>query len=439
MRREVESVTERLVRRTIEEYNMPRTDKPIVVGFSGGSDSVCLLDILYRMGYTVVAAHLNHNMRPTAMRDMEFCESFCKERGIAFESRIADEGSLKSEADAREARYSFFRDVMNSRGIEYLATAHNKNDSAETVLLHLLRGAATDGLCGIEPVQGNVIRPLIAVKKSEVLEYCKKNKLEFMTDETNLSDIYSRNKLRNRFIPELEREFNPSLIDVLADNARVIAEDRDYMKKSAETAFSLITKGAGLDCDGLCALEPAVKSRCVQLLWQKSTDVGNNLSHVYTKSILELIKKNKNGAKLSLPYGYSARIDYGTLVILKEEETTDFEYEIEIGRWCDIAEASIKVGIFEDGDGLSVSLDGGEKLAVRSRREGDRFVPSGMKGSKSVSDYFTDVKLPSEKRNLTPIFTADGEVMAVGNFRAADSFSKGKKGREYVIRLTSGE
>ncbi len=432
-------MAERLVRRTIEEYNMPRTDKAIVVGFSGGSDSVCLLDILYRMGYTLIAAHLNHNMRPTAMRDMEFCERFCKARGIAFESRVADAGALKSEADAREARYSFFRDVMESRGIEYLATAHNKNDSAETVLLHLLRGAATDGLCGIEPVQNGIIRPLIAVKKNEVLEYCRENKLEFMTDETNLSDIYSRNKLRNRFIPELEREFNPSLIDVLADNARIIAEDRDYMKKSAEEAFSEVAKGNGLDCDRLCALEPAMKSRCIQLLWQKSTDVGNNLSRVYTESILELSKKNKNGAKLSLPYGYSARIDYGTIVISKEQETADFEYQIEIGIWYDITEAGIKVGIFEGGDGLSVSLDGGEKLAVRSRRAGDRFVPSGMKGSKSVSDYFTDVKVPSEKRNVTPIFTADGEIMAVGTLRAADGFSKGKKGRKYVISITSGE
>lgn len=439
MRREFESVAERLVRSTIEEYNMPSTDKAIVVGFSGGSDSVCLLDMLYRMGYTVIAAHLNHNMRPTAMRDMEFCARFCKERGVAFESRVADEGSLKSESDAREARYSFFRDVMESHGIEYLATAHNKNDSAETVLLHLLRGAATDGLCGIEPVQGNIIRPLIAVKKSEVLEYCKKNKLEFMTDETNLSDIYSRNKLRNRFIPELEREFNPSLIDVLADNARIVAQDRDYMKKSAEAAFSGIVKGAGVDCNGLCALEPAMKSRCVQLLWQKNTDVGNNLSHVYTESILALAQKNKNGTKLSLPNGYSARIDYGTLVILKEKETTDFEYEIEPGRWYDILDVGVKVGIFEDGDGLLVSLDGGEKLVVRSRRAGDRFVPSGMRGSKSVSDYFTDVKLPSEKRNLTPIFTADGAIMAIGTFRAADGFSKGEKGREYVIRITPCE
>ncbi len=439
MRREVESVAERLVRHTIEEYNMPPKDKPIVVGFSGGSDSVCLLDILYRLGYKVIAAHLNHNMRPTAMRDMEFCERFCKERGIAFESHIVPEDSLKSEADAREARYSFFRDVMERRGIEYLATAHNKNDSAETVLLHLLRGASTDGLCGIEPIQGNILRPLIAVKKREVLDYCRENKLEFMTDETNLTDIYSRNKLRNRFIPDLEREFNPSLIDVLADNAHLMAEDREYLRKSAEVAFSQIIKDDGIRCDELPALEPAIKSRVIQLLWQKSTGEGNNLSRVYIDSISELSQKNKNGTKLSLPYGFSARIDYGILTISKEKETLDFEYEIDLGRWYEIPEAKIKTGIFEDGEGLLITLDGDERLTVRNRRSGDRFVPSGMKGSKSLSDYFTDIKMPREKRDLTPVFLADGEIAAVGNLRAADCFSKGKRGREYVIRITSGE
>lgn len=426
-------MAERLVRRTIEDYKMPPKGTAVVVGFSGGSDSVCLLDILWRMGYKAVAAHLNHNMRPTAKRDMDFCEAFCRERGIEFEVRIAEEGSLKSEADAREARYSFFRDIMKKHGIGYLVTAHNKNDSAETVLLHLLRGASTDGLCGIEPVQGDILRPLIAVKKSEVIDYCKENKLGFMTDETNLSNIYTRNKLRNSIIPGLEREFNPSLTDVLADNARLIAEDRDFLRECAKEAFSGIKADGGIGCAELCGLAPAMRSRCVQLLWREAVG-GQNLPHIFVESILQLAQKNKNGTKLSLPCGFSARIDYGVLAILKEEDGSDFELEIEVGRWYEFS-GGIKAGIFEDGEGLSVSLDGNEKLTVRSRRRGDRFTPSGMKGSKTVSDYFTDIKLPTDKRAKTPIFLANGEIMAVGTYRVADGFSKDKRGRRLVIRV----
>ncbi len=434
-----ESAAERLVRHTIDEYKMPLAQTPIVVGFSGGSDSVCLVDILHRMGYKVVAAHFNHNMRTTADRDMIFCENFCRERSIDFEVQIAEKGSLKSEADARAARYSFFADIMARRGIEYLATAHNKNDSAETVLLHLLRGSGTEGLCGIEPVRGNIIRPLIAVKKREVIDYCNDNKLEFMTDETNLSNIYTRNLLRNEFLPKLAKEFNPNLIDVLADNARIIAEDRDYLRQCAEKAFLIVATDDGISCDKLSDLPSAIKSRCIQLLWHRSMGEEQNLSRVYIDKLIALTEKNKNGMEISLPDGFSARIDYGVLVIKKREASAEFEICAEIGIWYEIPCAGVMAGIFESGEGLGISLCGSEHITIRNRRNGDRFVPSGMTGSKSVSDYFTDMKIPTDKRNLVPIFLADGEIMAIGTLRAADGFTKDKRGSEYVIRVTACE
>lgn len=426
---------ERLVRRTIREYKLPPKSERILVGFSGGSDSVCLLDILYNMGYNVVAAHLNHNMRPTAERDMRFCQGFCDERGIELKTRTVTKNSIKSEADARDVRYRFFAEIMSECGIEYLATAHNKNDSAETVLLHLMRGASTDGLCGILPMQKNIIRPLIAVKKCEVLAYCREKGLEYMTDETNLTDVYSRNRLRNRFIPELEAEFNRSLIDVVADNALLTADDGDFLRKSAEEAFERAKLRNGIKCASIAEMHPAIKRRCVLLLWRKSTGREQNLSRIYTEKILELAVKCKSGSSINLPSGFTARIDYGVLEIVKPFAHREYEYKIKMGEWCKIKETGMQVGVFAEGDGLPVSLDGGESLAVRSRRNGDRFVPSGMKGSKKLSDYFTDIKLPSEKRDTTPIFLADGEIMAVGKYRSSELFSKGKRAEEYVIKI----
>ena len=269
-----------LVKKAIAEYKMPDTDKQILVGFSGGSDSVCLLSILLELGYSVAACHLNHNMRDTAMRDMLFCEQFCKERDIPFVSKIAEKGSIKSEADARKVRYDFFDAAMRELGIEFLATAHNKNDSAETVLLNLLRGASTDGLCGISPADGRVIRPLILANKSEILEYIRERKLGYMTDETNLTEIYTRNKLRNIVIPELEREFNPKLTDSLAENARLTAYDRDYLAEIAGKSYAEVKEKSGLSCKKLCALPRAISGRVLQLLWQKTTENGQNLPHI---------------------------------------------------------------------------------------------------------------------------------------------------------------
>lgn len=424
-----------LILRAIKDYAMIAADESILVGFSGGADSVCLLSVLHSMGYNVTAAHLNHNMRDTAERDLQFCKRFCEVRGIPFVSRTADKGSLKNEAEAREARYAFFYEIMRERGIDLLATAHNKNDSAETVLLHMLRGASTDGLCGISPRDGKLIRPMLFVKKSVVFHYCEQNGLEYVTDETNLSDIYTRNKLRNRFLPELENEFNPRIVDSIAENALLTAQDSDYLSKCAEAAFEESKSKNGVDIKKLTAMHSAISARVVQLLWKKVSASGQNLAHRYIESILTLARKGRSGSRADLPCNFAARIEYGVLSIEKKEDKEEFCEKLKIGEWCILPYA--KVGIFESGSGLGISLNGYESLEVRTRRSGDRFTPSGMTGSKSLSDYFTDIKLEHIQRCRMPVFTADGKILAVGALRADDAFAKGRLKRDYYIKIES--
>ncbi|MBQ8636965.1 MAG: tRNA lysidine(34) synthetase TilS [Clostridia bacterium] len=422
-----------LVRRAITDYDMLSKEDTVLVGFSGGSDSVCLLSVLAEMGYKVTAAHLNHNMRDTAKRDMDFCDRFCRERNIPFVSKTVKKGTLKNEADAREARYSFFAEVMSERGIDKLATAHNKNDSAETVMLHLLRGASTDGLCGISATDSKVIRPLIYVKKSEVNDYCNENNISYVTDETNLTNKYTRNKLRNIYIPQLENEFNPKLIDTIADNAVLMSYDRDFLLKSANIAYENIKRKKGVDVIEFSKLDRAISSRVAEIMWQKAVDDLKNLSGKYIEEIIKLASCGKSGKGVDLPLNCVARVEYGELILEKKTEYKLFEREIEIDKWYDFPEIESKIGIFQEGKGLVISLDGNEKLLIRNRKQGDRFSPAGLGGSKSVSNYLTDAKLPKAERNRLPLLIANGKVAALGNLRADEEFSKGKRATNYVL------
>ncbi len=426
---------EELVKRAIEKYDMPSPKNKILVGFSGGSDSVCLMSILYELGYEITACHLNHNMRETAMRDMLFCKEFCEKRNIPFVSKIAEKGSIKSEAQARKVRYAFFDEVMQERGIETLATAHNKNDSAETVLLNLLRGSALDGLCGISPADAKVIRPLIMVTKSQVLEYIEEKKLDYMTDESNLTDIYTRNKIRHKIIPLLEEEFNRSFIDTVAENAELMRYDREYLWDAAYKSFDEIKQGDGILCDRLNALPRAISGRVIQILWKQATDSGQNLPRKYAEAVLKLAIAAKTASSIDLPQGFSARVEYNRLFVAKRPKQTEFFADIRIGEFTDLEEIGIRVGIFEEGGGLLISLDGTETLSVRTKRSGDSFRPSGMSGTKTLSDYFTDKKIPHDMRMKTPVLLADGRIAAVGDMRADELFAKGKRAKNYYLKI----
>lgn len=432
MMNSIKNRVETLVRQTIADYDMLSEREAVLVGFSGGSDSVCLLSVLYSMGYNVTAAHLNHNMRDNAFKDEEFCRRFCAERGIPFVSETAEKGILKNEADAREARYRFFAEVMKKYGIERLATAHNKNDCAETVLLHLLRGATTDGLCGISPSDGKVVRPLIRVKKCEINRYCAENGLEYVIDETNLECKYTRNKLRNIYIPELEREFNPRLTDTVADNAALMLCDREYLAKCAVTEYEKIKVGTGVDAKKLAELDRAISSRIAELMWQE-TGGAQKLPGKYIGAVLSLAENKSGGKRIDLPDKTVARVEYGVLYIEKKAEYESFDMQIVPERWYDFPGISSRGGLFVNGKGLTVSLNGDEILSVRTRKNGDRFYPSGLGGSKTLSDFFTDIKLPASEREQMPVLIADGLIAAVGDIRCGDAFSKGKRAVDYAF------
>lgn len=407
----------------------------ILVGFSGGADSVCLLHYLHtnsaRLGIEVFAAHINHGLRAdSADSDERFCADFCARRGITLFTKhenvaaIAEKTGVSEETAGRNVRYAFFSQICAENGINKIATAHHKNDLAETVLMNFIRGAGINGLGGIPRRRGNIIRPMLDMTRGEVEQYCRENALEFVTDETNFESIYRRNKIRLELIPYIQKEFNGGFVNSVAENAKIIAEDNEFLENIARDEFK---KRVKTEKNGLSIMIDNIDG-CIRrrIFMRMMSECGAaDISLVHINSVDELWRTNETGRRCSLPDGVIARTSYGRLHIEKEcAAAADFEYDVKIGERTLIPEAGIAILVQPDDKNGTFALDG--KLTVRCRRPGDVFYPSGMKGKKKVKDYFINEKIPSAQRSKIPLLLCGGEiVMIIGKRRDRRFVGKG--------------
>lgn len=232
------------IARAISDYNMISDGDAVVIALSGGADSVSLLcamkQLSGQLGFTLSACHVNHGLRgEESDGDMRFCEELCERLGVQLEILNTDVRSFQQkheslEETARRVRYDFFARVSDGKK---LATAHNSNDSAETVLLNMMRGTGLKGLCGIPPVRGNIIRPLIYCSRDEVEQFLGENSLSYVTDKTNLSDDYTRNKVRHLILPEMLK-INPSLLDTISRMEKNLREDNGLLEALGSDALN---------------------------------------------------------------------------------------------------------------------------------------------------------------------------------------------------------
>lgn len=407
----------------------------ILVGFSGGADSVCLLHYLYtnreKLGIEVMAAHINHGLRGnSADNDERFCKDFCEKRGIAFFSQrvdvkaVAKQTGISEETAGRKVRYDFFNKICTDYGINKIATAHHKNDLAETVVMNFIRGAGIKGLSGIPQIRGNIIRPMLDMTRNEVENYCKEYNLDFVTDETNFENIYRRNKIRLDLIPYIQKEFNGGFVNSVTENAKSISDDNAFIQEFADKEFNKRVRkeknGFSLEIDNI----PNSLRRRIFIRMMECCGV-RDITFAHIKSVDDLWHKNETGKMCNLPDGVTAEILYGRLYIGgRRDKTDDFEYDIKIGECTEIPEAGITVLIQKDDKNGTFVLDG--DLKVRSRRIGDVFYPSGMKGKKKVKDYFINEKIPAEERQKIPLLICGGEIaMIIGKRRDRRFIGKG--------------
>lgn len=245
----------------------------ILCAVSGGRDSVCLLDCLWKLGrardFRVAAAHLNHGMRPTAQRDEDLVRALCAERNIPFYTETVDVYALCAvwrltvEETGRRARYDFLRRTADALAADFIATAHHRDDQAETVLLQLLRGTGPQGLTGIPPVRDGIIRPLLDTPRAAIDDYIAQNRLPYVTDETNLDTHYARNRLRLDIMPQL-LAINPAAVTHITRTADILRAENDLL--DAQAAALLPPEGTTLLCAALLSAPEALRPRMLRLL-----------------------------------------------------------------------------------------------------------------------------------------------------------------------------
>ena len=302
---------------TIKKYNLIENGDRLVVGVSGGPDSITLLNVLLEIkqenliDFDMCVCHVNHMIRKEAVSDEEFVLDFCKKNNIeCFIKRIEIEKIAKqnkqgTEETGRIARYDFFNEILEKTGSNKIATAHTANDNAETVLMNIIRGSSLQGLKGIEPKRDNLIRPLIECTRNEIENYCKEKNLNPRIDKTNFENIYTRNKIRNMLIPYIEDNFNPNIIECVNRLSDLSKLENDYLEK--ETAYEyrnmLIEEEKDrivLDLKLFNSQDLVIKSRVV--LYTINILLGTR-SGIEKKNIEDIIKLcgNNIGNKFLIP------------------------------------------------------------------------------------------------------------------------------------------
>lgn len=416
------------IEKTICEYEMLSHGDSVLVGLSGGADSVCLCDALWclqeKLGIRVRAVHVNHGIRgEEAERDAAFCEAFAKERGIPFSLHVCNvpktvkETGEGEEECARRLRYAAFEALAEPQ--EKIATAHTASDNAETVLLHMARGTGLSGLCGIPPVRGRIIRPLLSLERTDTEHYCAENGLAYVTDSTNLSKDYARNLLRMEALPAM-KTVNPSLLSAVTRMTELLRTDEAFLKDCTERAEQAVKSERGLQKKAVLELPKAIAMRVIKRFLDEHLQTECALSHI--EAVYGLLM---SGNSISLPEKtlYS---DGEFLTFLPPQEKAEpFEITVDLRKapvqHIEIPHGTLqfqqmfikdlqklyKVPFYTAIDCAKIS----NVLILRSRKEGDSFESKQRKVRKSLKKWQNELKIPPCNRNQYAILSSDDQVV----------------------------
>ena len=294
--------------KTIKKYNLINKGDKIVLGVSGGPDSISMLDILNsikdEIGFEIYVAHINHLIREEAIDDEKYVEEYCKKNNIEFFAKridvlkIADAQKIGTEEAGRKARYEFFEEIYSKVEANKIAIAHNKHDKAETIIMHLLRGSGLSGLKGIEPIRDNkYIRPLIECERSEIEKYCDENNLNPRIDKTNFENEYTRNKIRNIVIPYIKKEFNPNIVETLDRLSEVATDESNYINRQVQNTYNKLLvekteKQIILKWKEFNLQEKIIKSRLILYTIKELMGSTEGIEKIHIESIIKLCDNN---------------------------------------------------------------------------------------------------------------------------------------------------
>lgn len=447
----------------IQKHNMLKPGDGVVVGVSGGADSMALIHLLCRMREYIPMAlyvvHIDHGIRGEAAKeDALFVETMATEWGLDFflketsVPKLAKEWGLSEEQAGRKVRHDFYQEVRRRVNGHRIALGHHRDDQVETILFNIIRGSGLAGLSGMEPVRdGVIIRPLLEISRREIEAYCRREGIEYRHDQTNEETIYTRNRVRHMLIPMIEEHFNPSFSSNLIRMGDILRDDeaflRDYSRDAFDRDATIKEDEISFSLRDLSQYPEAIRRRLLRegLLRLKKNLV--DIHHIHIDGILDLVKESQVGSTLDLPENIKVRKDYRALILYRDDPeedlpVSDFEYRLKVpGKtWIPQLNMSITLekltnsGVLNGGNGC-IYIDADRvrgELYIRNRRNGDRFRPLGMRGTKKLKDFLIDRKVPRHKRDSIPLVVDRNNIVWVAGYQMSEDYKVTQKTRRLL-------
>lgn len=434
-------ITQR-IKQYIADHQLLKPKAKVIIGLSGGADSVALLDILHNLGFECICAHCNFHLRgDESNRDAEFVRQLTTQYNLPLDiidfdtTAYASEKGISIEMAARELRYNWFEEVRKKYDAITIAVAHHKDDSIETVLLNLIRGTGIRGLTGIVARNGYIVRPLLCVTRNEILDYLNSKALAFVNDSTNEEDIYTRNKIRLNILPLLET-INPSVKDAIQRSSENLLQVENIYKHYVEEAIKVVVYNNRVSIAKLLQYtEPKA------ILFEILSPYGFN------PSTINDIYESLNGISGKIFYSSSHKLlkDREYLIIDKKDSTTEKVFFINETDKHISSPINLKIDTILRGENFIIdkarNILYADKnkinfpLTIRHWKQGDWFVPFGIKGKKKVSDYFSDQKFSLFDKENTWLLCSGNDILWIIGYRSDERYKITDSTKE-ILKIT---
>lgn len=427
---------EQKTKQFIEKFHMFEKGAGIIVGLSGGADSVALLEVLCELraenGLRLAAVHVHHGIRKEAQQDVDFCKVLCEKKQVSFwceyvdVPELAKKQGMSLEEAGRLARYEIFEKYRQQLNYDKIAVAHHTNDQAETMLFQLFRGTGLRGLAGMAASRDHIIRPLLGVSRQEIEQYLAEKNLDHVTDATNFSEIYTRNKIRHRIIP-LAEEISPSAVEHMSNTAGQLREILDFMEEQADAFLEAQGNDFVLPLSELRSKHIALQKMIIMEALSRAAGSRKDITGRHIESILALL--DKQGEKtLHLPKQVIIVKSYDSLCFRKgvaERESGDEKrYEIEPDRTYVLPDGTfLETRLILHNNLENISKNDCIKwfdydkiigtLFLRKREKGDYLTVRDDGARKSLQDYLVNEKVPREERDKVWVLAEDSHIMWV--------------------------
>lgn len=444
----------------IERYHLLEPADRVLVAVSGGQDSVTLLllltDLAHELQLSLVVAHLHHGLRGAqADSDQRSVAALAADLGLPFAvertkvAALAQNERLSLEEAGRVARYRFFQAAAEQHSCTKIAVAHTATDRAETLLMNLFRGAGLYGLRSIPPRRDNIIRPLILATRQETADFCRMRGMKACHDSYNADLSLLRNRLRAELLPQLEREYGPGIEAALCRAADHLLEEIEWTEPVVQQTCERLMRVGGILVKGLQSLAPGLRHRVLRRFVLSEGLPLTGLSRAAWEALDRLISVGLTGNKLELTPGQFVQIEYDLLKVTPAEPAEVLMTQLELsvpgclllpdGSLLEARLVTAPPDFPAANDPVAV-LDAdksGPLLLVRQPRQGDRFVPLGMTGSKKLQDFFVDSKVPPRGRRPLLVLRADGDILWIVGHRVAQTASVDEETRTHLILTVS--